>query len=115
MILNSSIVIRTKATTRVVGRGSIKLEMQCGSSIEIRRRENVLHIPSLESSLFSVSGMDKGRLKNTFGDAKCTIHKGGQIVASGNMEGSLYDIHAKKVVPLPKGKALVTSPQLWHA
>ena len=65
---NASFEMGTKATTEVVGRGDITLKMQCGSTIEMRKLENVLHIPSFEYSLLSVSAMDKRKMKVTFGD-----------------------------------------------
>ena len=112
-VSDASVEMGTKATTKVVGCGSITLNMQYGSSYRLRKLENVLHIPSFEYSLLSVSAMDKKGMKATFGDAKCVIHKGSFTVADGSLEGSLYVMQTQSL-PLEKSKALVSSLQRWH-
>ena len=112
-VSDSNVEMGTKATTKVVGRGSITLKLQCGSSFELRKLENVLHIPSFEYSLLSVSALDKKGMDTTFGNGQCVIRKGSLTVATGTLEGSLYVIHTRRLHPC-KQSALVASLQLWH-
>ena len=111
-IADASVEMGTKCTTKVVGRGSITTKIQCGSSFEIRKLENVLHVPSFGYSLLSVSTMDKKGFRTTFGDKKCVVSKGSSILASGKLDGSLYVIHTESNSTL--GSALVASLSTWH-
>ena len=92
-VLNANVEMGTKATTKVTGKGSVTLKLQCGSSYETRKLENVLHIPSFEYSLLSVSAMDKKGMKTIFGDGQCVIVKDSLEIADGFLEGSLYVVN----------------------
>ena len=112
-VTDANVEMGTKATTKVIGKGSIVLRIQCGTSFKLRRLEDVLHIPSFEYSLLSVSTMDKKGMKTTFGDGKCVIHKSSMTVATGYLEGSLYVIHTRPVNS-STNTSLVASLQTWH-
>ena len=103
----------TKATAKVAGYGSITLKMKCGSDFKVRKLEDVLHVPSFEYSLLSVSSIDKKGMKTTFGGGSCMIHKDGIQIATGSLGGTLYVIECKSS-PVSNGTALVSSLQLWH-
>ena len=113
LLPDANVEMGTKATTKVVGRGDITLKIQCESSFQVRKLENVLHIPSFEYSLLSVSALDKKGMQTTFGDGKCVIQKGSMVIATGTLNGSLYFVNTKKVQK-PKESAFITSLQLWH-
>ena len=65
-LTDATVEMGTKATTEVAARGSITLSMQGGSSFEVRKLKNVLHMPSFEYSLLSVSALDKNGIQTTF-------------------------------------------------
>lgn len=96
-VTNMNVEMGTKATAEVAGRGTIILNMQCGSDFTGRKLENVLHVPSFEYSLLSVSAADQKGIKTTFGRGKCIIHKDDVTVATGFLDGPLYVIRTKNV------------------
>jgi len=112
-VSNGTVEMGTKDTAQVAGKGTVILQMKCGSTFETRKLENVLHIPDFEYSLLSVSAMDKKGISTTFANGDVSIRKGDTNVATGKLNGSLYVIETKPV-RLPKENALVASLQLWH-
>ena len=112
-VSNANVEMGTKATTGVVGKGSVILKLKCDSSYEFRKLQNVLHIPSFEYSLLSVGEMDKKGMTTTFGNGHCVITKGSSIIASGYLDGSLHVINTQ-TVKSPNNAALIASLQLWH-
>ena len=112
LITETTVEMGTKETAKVAGKGTITLGLECGSEFKVRKLENVLHVPSFEYSLLSVSAIDKKGMKTTFGGGECVIHKNGFTIATGCLKGPLYEIHAKRV-PLKTEKAFL-SLQLWH-
>lgn len=112
-IMNTKVEMGTKATATVAGRGSITVKMQCGNGFKLRKLEGVLHVPSFEYSLPSVSAIDKKGMKTTFWGGKCVIHKDDVTVVTGFLEGHLYVIHFQRVSETTE-KSYVTSLQLWH-
>ena len=104
----------TKATAEVVGKGSVVLDMQCGADYSTRRLDNVLHVPSFEYNLLSVSAIDKKGMSTTFGDGKVVIQKDGLTVATGSLDGTLYVMQTKQV-PVHREQAFVSTLDLWHA
>ena len=112
-VTNMNVEMGTKATADVVGRGTIILSMQCGSDFKVRKLEEVLHVPTFEYSLLSVSALDKKGMMTTFGGGECVIHNRGTTIATGSLTGPLYIIRAKPA-PSNNGLALLSSLQLWH-
>ncbi len=112
-VTDMNVEMGTKATADVAGKGSIIISMECGSDFQVRKLEDVLHVPSFEYSLLSVSSLDHKGMMTTFGGGECIIHNKGVTVATGFLEGPLYVIHTK---PAPRNneKALLSSLQLWH-
>lgn len=103
----------TMATADVAGRWSITLSMECCSDFETRKLNDVLHVPSFEYSLPSVSAADKKGMKTTFGAGECVIHRNSRTIATRRLEGLLYVIQTKMTSQKP-GKVLLSSPQVWH-
>ncbi len=112
-ITDMSVEMGTKATADVAGRGTVILSMKCGSEFKVRKLEKVLHVPTFEFSLLSVSTLDKRGMMTTFGGGECIIHKDGETIATGSLETTLYVIRTKPA-PSCNGKALLTSLQRWH-
>ena len=112
-VTNMNVEMGTKATADVAGKGSIVLSMQCGSEFKVRKLEDVLHVPTFEYSLLSVSALDRKGMMTTFGGGECIIHKKGVTVATGYLEGPLYVMKTRPAPP-NSTKALLSSLQLWH-
>jgi len=112
-VSNETVEMGTKDTAQVVGRGTVILKLQCGSSFETRKLENVLHVPDFEYSLWSVSAMDKKDSTATFENGKVILQTGKVIVATAISKGSLHEIEAKPLKHPPEN-ALLASLQLWH-
>ena len=92
---NGSVDMGTKDNERVVGRGTVILRLQCGSSFETRKLENVLHVPNFEYSLLSVSGMDQKGYNNHLLKGEVIIHKDEVIVATEKLKES-FSMRSKR-------------------
>ena len=59
----SDVFLGDDRKVRIVGRGKVKLNLQCG---RIRKLPGVLHIPALARNLIYVSKMDDASVKTMF-------------------------------------------------
>jgi len=103
----------TKAKAEIKGCGTVILNVRYGSGVVPCKFENVLHVPSFEYSLLSVSTMTKNGMKVTFGSDKCEISNHSQVLATGILEGSLYFLKGAAQV-VKNESAHIASLQLWH-
>ena len=75
---------------------------------------DVLHVPELSYSLFSVSKATERKATITFNDLKCFIfNKKHKLVAEGTKRGKLYYLDCSKCVHTEKIHTTVTD-NLWH-
>jgi hypothetical protein len=69
------------STTKIVGRGRVRLILQDGRSITL---PGVLHISGLEINLISVSKMSDARLHTLFQKDSCKMVKGVAVLMKGD-------------------------------
>jgi hypothetical protein len=77
------------STTKIVGRGRVRLILQDGRS---RTLPGVLHIPGLERNLISVSKMSDAWVHTLFQKDLCKMVRGVMVLMKGVWIGTLYKL-----------------------
>jgi len=103
----------TKAKAEIKGCGDVILNVNTGAGVVPCKFENVLHVPSFEYSLLSVSTMTKNGMKVTFESDKCEISKKSKILANAILQHSLYFLRGEPCGPSNES-AHIASLQRWH-
>jgi hypothetical protein len=78
-----------ESTTKILGRGSIKLLLKYG---RIRTLPRVFHIPKISRSLISVSKLDDAGVDTVFGKNTCKMVRGEMVLMRGFWCGTLYKL-----------------------
>ena len=110
---DSTITVANGAIIKVQGRGTIRI-MSCGTIMSIN---NVLFIPELTCSLFSLGVITQKNFCFSYGRGSLEITKDGKVVATGKRSGNLFlmdfDPVLKEEANLSVNKR-TESLELWH-
>lgn len=99
------------------GRGNIDVETLVDGNWIAGTMYNVLYIPCLDQSLFSVKFVAKKGVDFKISDSgrRCVFIRGGTVVATGSDSGSLYRMNMRVVIPRECNVVnKIDSLQLWH-
>ena len=101
-----------------LGMGKVRIMMQLGNGQDISRViENVLYVPQLTTSLFSVRAVTRKGYRVIFEDEECRIEtKQGKLLGKGIVDGKLFKLDC---IPSGSQAAIiagdsVTDVDLWH-
>ena len=109
------------------GIGTISIERLINGRWQPGYIEGVLHVPEIESNLFSITKAARKGILTTFSSHGCTMTSGGTIVLQGTLQNNLYELQLRVVAP-PSDNGLVAasfrpatiaeareSLKVWHA
>ena len=100
---------------RIVGKGAVQVKIIVSGASRVCVLADTMHVPDLGYNLVSVPTLDKKKLFTTFGDLKCLVKNGEDVLmATGTMVGNLYklDMDASQA---SKKTALVSQDlSTWH-
>jgi hypothetical protein len=85
----SDVFLGDDSTTKILGRGRVKLLLNDGS---IRTLPGVLNIPKLARSLISVSKLGDAGVKTVFEQNTCKMVRGAMVLMRGVCCGTLYNL-----------------------
>ena len=85
--------VANSVKARIAGKGTIRV-LSRGRDINI---ENVLYVPKLSYSLFSIGVVEKKNCEISIADGILGVSKDGQLLATGRRNGSLYFMDFKPV------------------
>ncbi|DAZ98757.1 TPA: hypothetical protein N0F65_003813 [Lagenidium giganteum] len=83
------IVIADGATMKAVGKGTVRFRCKSDKPVTIM---DVLHIPSLDRRLLSLSKVTTRGMEVRFGQTHCVILKGKEEVLTAKRQGSVYTL-----------------------
>jgi transposase InsO family protein len=99
---------------KVLGRGAVILKFKLNKGTIRHTLANVLYVPDAPNCLLSVRRIDESGGHVVFRQGGCTLyHKGGGIIGTGKLQGSLYNLDAEVLQDTEKSNLAAHTKLSW--
>ncbi|TYK01594.1 ty1-copia retrotransposon protein [Cucumis melo var. makuwa] len=106
------VFMENSATTRVIGKGKVILNLTSGKTLSL---SNVLYVPSLRRNLVSGSMLNQVGLKTVLEDDKVVLTKNEDFVGKGYLSNGLFVLNTIFINENASSSAyVIESVNLWH-
>lgn len=101
-----------KAT--ITARGTIRINILLDGKSVPCILKNVFLVPELGYQLLSVSTFSKNGLSTTFKNGRCFVERGGKVMVTGTLQGSLYKLDVPHCTEEASHAFISATMRVWH-